>query len=305
MPANSSRPRPCALSSAWLGSMRRGVARRPLGRVDQRLQRAGHARRGGSCRRRAPWPAGRRPAPRGVTWIAAGTLPEAPLMRPSVTSATLKPLPCSTASGGVSLCSSGMPLACGPWKRTTATRSRSQLAGLEGRQQRLLAVEHARRRLDHVAVVGHRRHLDHARPRLPVQQLAGRRWRGTGRPRGARTLPSPLAAGRSRHCSRSPRSQRGHARVGARCRRRDGAHVGVHQAGVEQLADHEAGAAGGLELVHVGRCRWDRRAPAAAPRATARRSRSSRSGCRPRAPPPPSGSGGWSSRRWPAARPSR
>ena len=51
----------------------------------------------------------------GLRWMAAGTLPEAPLMRPSVTSATLKPLSCSTASGGVSLCSSGMPLARGPW----------------------------------------------------------------------------------------------------------------------------------------------------------------------------------------------
>ena len=47
------------------------------------------------------------------------------LMRPSVTSATWKPLPCSTASGGVSLCSSGMPLACGPCQRTTQTTSRS------------------------------------------------------------------------------------------------------------------------------------------------------------------------------------
>ena len=57
--------------------------------------------------------------------MAAGTLPDAPLMRPSVTSATRKPLPCSTDSGGVSLCSSGMPLACGPCQRTTHTTSRS------------------------------------------------------------------------------------------------------------------------------------------------------------------------------------
>ena len=50
----------------------------------------------------------------GVQWIAAGTLPDAPDMRPSVTSATLKPLSCNTPKGGVSLCSSGMPLARGP-----------------------------------------------------------------------------------------------------------------------------------------------------------------------------------------------
>ena len=36
----------------------------------------------------------------GVTWMAAGTLPEAPDIRPSVTRATLKPLSCSTDSGG-------------------------------------------------------------------------------------------------------------------------------------------------------------------------------------------------------------
>ena len=34
----------------------------------------------------------------GVTWMAAGTLPEAPDMRPSVTSATWKPRLCSEAS---------------------------------------------------------------------------------------------------------------------------------------------------------------------------------------------------------------
>ena len=39
----------------------------------------------------------------GQTCMAAGTLPEAPLMRPSVTSATLNPLPCNTAKGGVNL----------------------------------------------------------------------------------------------------------------------------------------------------------------------------------------------------------
>jgi hypothetical protein len=103
--------------------------------------------------------------------MAAGTLPEAPLMRPSVTSATLKPLPCSTASGGVSLCSSGMPLACGPCQRTTHTTSPVQLARLEGRQQRLLAIKHAGRRLDHMAVHGHGRHLDHAAAQVARQQL--------------------------------------------------------------------------------------------------------------------------------------
>ena len=51
----------------------------------------------------------------GVTWIAAGTLPDAPDIRPSVTIATFWPRSCSTPRAGVSLCSSGIPLAAGPW----------------------------------------------------------------------------------------------------------------------------------------------------------------------------------------------
>ena len=74
-----------------------------------------------SCTRASGPPA----AASGETWMAAGTLPEAPLIRPSVTKATAKPLFCRIAKGGVSLCSSGMPLACGPCQRTTHTTSRS------------------------------------------------------------------------------------------------------------------------------------------------------------------------------------
>ena len=62
--------------------------------------------------------------------VGAGTLPDAPDIRPSVTSATLKPRFCSTPSGGVSECSSGMPFARGPWKRTTTTASRSSSPAL-------------------------------------------------------------------------------------------------------------------------------------------------------------------------------
>jgi hypothetical protein len=40
--------------------------------------------------------------------------------------------------------------------------------------------------------------------------------------------------------------------VGAQAAPIDRGHVVVHQAGVQQLAQHEARAAGGLELVHVG-----------------------------------------------------
>ena len=51
--------------------------------------------------------------------------PDAPLMRPSVTSATAYPRFCSTPSDGVSACSSGIPLADGPCSRMTTTTSRS------------------------------------------------------------------------------------------------------------------------------------------------------------------------------------
>ena len=52
-------------------------------------------------------------------------------MRPSVTSATRWPRSSSTPSAGVSLCSSGIPFALGPWWRTTATTSRSSSPALE------------------------------------------------------------------------------------------------------------------------------------------------------------------------------
>src|SRR3546814_6035004 len=63
-------------------------------------------------------------------------------MRPSVTSATLKPRSCSTPSGGVSLCSSGMPIACGPWKRTTATKSFSSSPALKAAMRASRSEEH-------------------------------------------------------------------------------------------------------------------------------------------------------------------
>ena len=55
--------------------------------------------------------------------MAAGTLPDAPDIRPSVTMATLKPLSCCEAIIGVNLCSSGMPLAFGPCSLITAMKS--------------------------------------------------------------------------------------------------------------------------------------------------------------------------------------
>ena len=51
----------------------------------------------------------------GLRWIAAGTLPEAPDIRPSVTSATLQtPILQDAERRASGLCNSGMPLARGP-----------------------------------------------------------------------------------------------------------------------------------------------------------------------------------------------
>ena len=89
----------------------------------------------------------------GVRWIAAGTFPDAPDIRPSVTSATLCPRSCSTPRAGVSLCSSGMPRPL----RALVAHDRDEIAvqrtGLEGVKKLLLAVEHDRGR-GHDAVFG-------------------------------------------------------------------------------------------------------------------------------------------------------
>jgi hypothetical protein len=184
----------------------------------------------------------------GLTWMAAGTLPLAPLMRPSVTSATLKPLPCSTASGGVSLCSSGMPLACGPWKRTTATTSRSSSPALKA-VQRFLAGEDPRRGLDHVAVVGHGRGLDHGAAQIALQQLQAAGGRERLRPGAARGVAAVCG---QRLPAQAPPSCIEGSSVCAPCRAGPPWPRRVQAAAVQQFAQHEARAAGGLELVHVG-----------------------------------------------------
>ena len=128
------------------------------------------AHRAGSCRRRAPGRADRRASASGETWIAAGTLPLAPDMRPSVISATLCPRSCRTPSAGVSLCSSGMPLARGPWKRTTTAHVAVELAGLERLEHFVLVGEAARRRLDQPALLVDRAGLEDGAAEIALHQ---------------------------------------------------------------------------------------------------------------------------------------
>ena len=115
--------------------------------------------------------AARRPAPPGVTWIAAGTLPDAPRHAPVGDQRDLEARSCSTPSGGVSLCSSGMPLACGPWKRTTATKSRSSSPALKAASSSSWLSKTTRRRLDRRGARADRRDLDHGAAEIAAQQL--------------------------------------------------------------------------------------------------------------------------------------
>ena len=68
----------------------------------------------------------------GQTWIAAGTLPDAPDIRPSVTSATFSPRSCSTDSVGVRLMQFRHPVRLRPLKAHDDDGVRGELARLEG-----------------------------------------------------------------------------------------------------------------------------------------------------------------------------
>ena len=197
----------------WPRGRRHRRARREIPGIDQHLQRpAGASSRIMSpSRMRASAPPS---AASGVTWIAAGTLPDAPDMRPSVSSATLWPRSWSRPSVGVSLCSSGMPLAFGPWKRTTAMKSLVEPPGAEGVAELLLRVEDHRRRLDDLVLRLHRRDLDDGAAEIAVEQLqpalAPRTARAGGSiaRRGSPSAPSAQATSPSSRERRLPEGSR-------------------------------------------------------------------------------------------------
>ena len=122
----------------------------------------------------------------GVTWIAAGTLPEAPDMRPSVTSATLKPGPAARPAPASACAAPACRWPCGPWKRTTATKSRSSSPRLEGGLQLVLVVEHDAPAPRSTRCSGFdRRDLDHRAAEIAGAAASGRRRAGRARPTGA------------------------------------------------------------------------------------------------------------------------
>ena len=149
-PANRSRPRPCSMRVGMEidGTGILQLARGPGGVVHQYLQRAGqfaskaddiaiaHLGQRAAGDRFGRYVDGSRHLAGCAAHPAVGD--QAP---------PCNPLPCSTASGGVSLCSSGMPLACGPCQRTTQTTIVAfQLTGLECLPARLLALSKTRAR---------------------------------------------------------------------------------------------------------------------------------------------------------------
>ena len=171
-------------------------------------------------------------------------------MRPSVTSATFRPRSCSTARIGVRLCSSGMPLAFGPWKRTTTTVSavsspawNAALTSSWSWKTRAGASMTWRSGATAETFI------------TPVPRLPASRWvppvGWNGSAAGRRILSLREAVAPSAQASDAVDHLRllgvaGEAVAG------DGAGVGVQEAGVEQLADHVAEAPGGVEVVHVG-----------------------------------------------------
>ena len=186
-------------------------------------------------------------------------------MRPSVTSATLWPRSCRTPSVGVSLCSSGMPLARGPWKRIDGDEIAVELAGRKASRQRLLRMEDDRRRLDHLMLGLHRRDLDHG-----AAEIAGRAASGRPRPRTARrparsTFSSPLVGGPVASRRSSPSSASfGSWSVAGEAAAPDRRHVLVQQA--RRRAARGSGSACRRRRGNGSRrrCRSDRRGRAAA-----------------------------------------
>ena len=101
-----------------------------------------------------------------------------------------------------------------------------------------------------MALLGHGGGLDHGAAEIALQHA-----QPAGRLEGRRRLADDLRIGAvRRHLAPGERAVLGDAGIGdiaAQPGAPDGVHVLVQQPGIEQLADHEAHAAGGVELVHI------------------------------------------------------
>ena len=153
----------------------------------------------------------------------------------------------------MSLCSSGIPFARGPWWRITATWSWSSSPRSKAARKSRLVVEDARGRGDDAVLGRDRGDLHHRAAERAVEHadaaVGGERVAHAGAGRSS----SRVSRGAGRQRSSSALVEVRLVAVAAEAVARDGVDVRVHQAGVEQLADQERHAAGGVEVVDVGR----------------------------------------------------
>ncbi len=117
----------------------------------------------------------------GVMWIAAGTLPEAPDIRPSVDQRHLEPPALQHAQRRRQIVQFRHADGLGAGEADHGDHVAIEFAGLERRLQALLAVEHLGRRLDHPVLGLDRRDLDHRLAEIAGEHALARRRPGTAR----------------------------------------------------------------------------------------------------------------------------
>ena len=197
------RPRTARARCPWVAAARSDGSRSPRSTSTSSRPVSASRRTTSPSRRRDSGPPA---AASGVQWIAAGTLPEAPLMRPSVTSATRRPRSISTPSAGRELVQLRHPVRA----RALVAHDRDvvvvELAAVEGGEEVALVVEDARRG-GHDAVLGRDRadlhhraaeraveHADAAVGRERVAHAAAGRRRRATRARAGRQRSSPSSS---------------------------------------------------------------------------------------------------------------
>ena len=144
-----------------------------------------------------------------------------------------------------------------------------------------LVGEHPGRRLDHPVLGGDRRHLDHGVAEAAAEHAQAAVGRERRRRPGAARRALPVA-GAVAPDQRAAVVERRHLPVARQPGAGQGQHVLVQQPGVDQRADQERRAAGGVEVVHVGGAVGVHAGPAAG-RPRDRSSKSSHVSCTPAA----------------------
>ena len=105
----------------------------------------------------------------GVTWMAAGTRPDAPDMRPSVTSATRNPRSLQHAERGRELVQFRHAVRARTLEAHHGDEIAIEFAAFKCRLHVVLFVEHDGRRLDHETIIRHGRYLDRRAADIAVE----------------------------------------------------------------------------------------------------------------------------------------